>query len=112
MWGIHDKSCDLPGVVQSTKTPQAWKYEKKSKSPISGLAPKIRKNTKKFQNWPENDQFGNFSVFSFFVFLGAKPEMGDFVIFSDFFRISRLEGFLYSVPPQGDRKTRSNLLNF
>ena len=30
--------------------------------------------------------------------------MGDFVIFSYFFRISRLEGFLYSVAPQGDRK--------
>ena len=30
--------------------------------------------------------------------------MGDFVIFSYFFRISRLEGSLYSVAPQGDRK--------
>ena len=28
--------------------------------------------------------------------------MGDFVISSYFFSISRLEGFLYSVPPQGD----------
>ena len=32
--------------------------------------------------------------------------MGDFVIFSYFFRISRLEGFLCSVAPQGDRKSR------
>ena len=32
--------------------------------------------------------------------------MGDFVIFSCFFRISRLEGFLYSVAPQGDRKSK------
>ena len=31
--------------------------------------------------------------------------MGDFVIFSYFFRISRLEGFLCSVAPQGDRKS-------
>ena len=30
--------------------------------------------------------------------------MGDFVIFSYFFRISRHEGFLYSVAPQGDLK--------
>ena len=30
--------------------------------------------------------------------------MGDFVNFSYFFRISRLEGFLYSVAPHGDRK--------
>ena len=28
--------------------------------------------------------------------------MGDFVIFSYFFRISGLEGFSYSVAPQGD----------
>ena len=38
----------------------------------------------------------------FFRIFGAKPEMGDFVIFSYFLSISRLEGFLYSVPPQGD----------
>ena len=31
--------------------------------------------------------------------------MGDFVIFSSFFRSSRLEGFLYSVTPQGDLKS-------
>ena len=30
--------------------------------------------------------------------------MGDFVIYSYFFRLSRLEGFLYSVAPQGDHK--------
>ena len=32
--------------------------------------------------------------------------MGDFVVFRIFFRISGFEGFLYSVPPQGDPKKR------
>ena len=34
--------------------------------------------------------------------------MGDFVIFSYFSSISRLEGFLYSVAPQGDRNSGRN----
>ena len=33
--------------------------------------------------------------------------MGDFVFFSDFFRISGIQGFLGSVPPPRDCKGRS-----
>ena len=45
---------------------------------------------------------------NFFRIFGAKPEMGRFCNFFVFFRISRLEGFLYSVAPQGDRKGRTH----
>ena len=63
------------------------------------------KNTKKLPKNYKNGHFlANFVIFrSFFRIFGAKPEMGDFVSFLYFFRISRLEGFLYSVAPQGDR---------
>ena len=64
------------------------------------------KNTKKLPKNYKNGHFlANFVIFrDFFRIFGAKPEMGDLVIFSYFFRISRFEGFLYSVAPQGDRK--------
>ena len=95
-------------MVQNTKTPRAWKYEenmkKITKSPISSLGPKIRKQIPK--NYKIGQKMTIFVIVRyFFRIFGAKPEMGDFVIFSYFFRISRLEGFLYSVPPRRDRNT-------
>ena len=82
------------------------KYEKITKSPTSGLAPKIRK--KKPKNYKNGHFLANSVIFRyFFRIFGAKPEMGDFVIFSYFFRISLLEGFLYSVPPRRDRNGMS-----
>ena len=84
------------------------KYEKNTKSPISGLAPKIqKKTTEKSQNWPENDHFCNFSVI--FSYFRGQTGNGWFCNFSYFFRISRLEGFLYSVAPQGDRNCNSSI---
>ena len=120
-WDAPDKNftqgaffCDLPGVLQNTKTPQVWKYEKNTKKlqnhPFPVWPRKYEKITEKLQKWSFSGQFCNFSVF-FFVVFGAKPEMGDFVIFSYFFRISRLEGFLYSVAPQGDHKPSSVVLD-
>ena len=48
------------------------------------------------------------SVFVFFLYFlrifGARPRVGDFVIFSYFFRISGLEGFLSSRPGTRDHK--------
>ena len=82
--------------------------KKMTKSPISGLAPKIRKKIPKIY---KNGHFlANFGIFRYFfrIFV-AKPEMGESVISSVFFLISRLEGFLYSVPPQGDLNVSSVL---
>ena len=61
---------------------------------------KYGKNTEKLQKWSFSGQFCNFSVI-FFVFLGPNQKW----VILQFFRISRLEGFLYSVAPQGDRNT-------
>ena len=68
---LSDFRCDLPGVLQNTKTPQVWKYEKNTKKlqnrPFPVWPQKYEKITEKFQNWPENDHFCNFSViFSYF----------------------------------------------
>ena len=97
-----------PWGATECKTPSSLEIRKKNykitKSPISGLAPKIREKI------PKNYHIGQkMTIFVicryFFRISGAKPEMGDFVIFSYFFRISRLEGFLHAVAPQRDRNS-------
>ena len=96
------ESCDLPGVLQNTKTPQVWELPKKIRENYKITHFRFGpKNTKKL---PKITILCNFSVI--FSDFWAKPEMGDFVIFSYFSVIPKLEGFLYSVAPQGDRKTR------
>ena len=96
-------TCDLSGVLQNTKTPSSVeirkKYEKIAKSPFSDLAPKIRKNTGKITKTDRKCLF--FCIF--FVFLGPNRKWGISQSFRNFFRISTLEGFLYSVAPQRDR---------
>ena len=52
---------------------------------------KYEKKTEKLQKWSLSGQFCNFSVF--FRIFGAKPEMGDFVIFCIFFVFPDLRGF-------------------
>ena len=54
--------CDSAFLVLSSKTPQAWKYEKIRPTP--GLAPKIRKNTLKIRN---RSFLGHFRIFSVFL---------------------------------------------
>ena len=50
---------------------------------------------------------GRFRIFLyFFCIFGARPRVGDFVIFSYFFRISGLEGFLSSRPGTRDHNIR------
>ena len=91
---VGGTECKTPPGPENTK-----KNEKMTKSPISGLAPKIRKKIpKNCKKWSFSGQFGIFR--SLFRIFGAKPEMGDFVIFSDFFRISRLEGFCILYHPR------------
>ena len=103
----------LWGATEYQKNPQVWKYEKKYeknyKIAHSGLGPK---NTEKIQKNYENGHFLTvFVIFwYFFCTFWAQPSMGDFVNFSDFFRISGLEGFLYSVPPQKNLNGRTNPL--
>ena len=71
----NDYSCDVPGVLQNTKTPQVWKYEKNTKKlqnhPFPVWPRKYEKITEKLQKWSFAGQFCNFSVF-FFVFLGPN----------------------------------------
>ena len=92
-------------MLQNTKTPQNWKYEKNTKKykiPHSGLGPenmeKIQKNCK------NGEKMAIFVIFLyFFRIFGAQPGMGDFVFFPYFFRIS---SFAYSVAPRGDPNFR------
>ena len=83
----------LPGVLDNTKTPQVWKYEKSTKKlqnhPFLVCPRKYEKNTEKSQNWPEIF----LTIFVIF-FFGAKPEMGDFrYFFRIFFIFPDLRGF-------------------
>ena len=51
-------SCDLPGVVQNTKTPEARKYEKKMRKKYTILHPGLNpKSTKKILKNYENGHF-------------------------------------------------------
>ena len=82
------------------------KYEKKTKNyeiPHPGSGPE---NTKKIQKKYEKGHFRAIFVFFlyFFRIFGARPRVGDFVVFSYFFRISRLEGFLSSIPGTWNHK--------
>ena len=92
---VRGKNCDLPGVLQNTKTPQAWKYEKNTKKLPNHPFPVW---PQKYEKIPKNCKIGQkmtiFVIFRyFFRTFGAKPEMGDFVIFSYFFVFPGLRGF-------------------
>ena len=96
------------GVVQKTKILKPGntkKYEEITKSPHPGLDPQTTKmKYRKITKWPENAHFLNFSIF---LWGGGGLSLGwGILYFFVFFRISRLEGFLFSVPPQGDLKRR------
>ena len=82
------------------KTPQT-----KLPHPIEPL--KHEKNTEKLRKW--SSFLTIFVIFQFFFLVcwGSQPERGILHIFRIFFRISGLEGFLYSVPPQEDLNQRA-----
>ena len=97
------KSAENPGLA----IPRSWYRAQKPLKP--GNTKKIRKNTKSPGSGPENMKktqkkqrkwsfLGHFRFLFFCVFLldffGARPRVGELVIFSYFFRISGFEGIL------------------
>ena len=111
LW-ISYKIWDLPGVLQNTKTPLTRKYEKITKKnykiPHSGVGPE---NTKKRpKNYENGLKMAIFVIFLYIFCIFGPPRNGGFCNFlSHSFRISGLEGFSYSVAPQGDLNTRCSL---
>ena len=69
-------------IQKPLKPGNTKKIRKNYKSPISGLAPKIRKKYQKLQKWSFSGQFCNFSVF--FSHFWSQTGNGWFVIFSYF----------------------------
>ena len=63
---------------------------------------KYKKKTKKIRKWLKNHRFRIFS--SFFSYFRGPSRDGGFRTFSYFFRISRLEGVLSSIPGTRNRK--------
>ena len=119
VWGKKNTGIAIPRSwyrAQNPSSPEIRKKIRKKSEKLRNPPPRVgprkyEKNTEKIQKRVILGHVCTFSVF--FSYFRGPTRGGDSVIFSYFFRISGLEGFLSSIPGTRNRNTGTNdLANF